>query len=68
MGIYKVFKVEGGYQIFWCPSAPVHYADRTPYDGKVYPQRAGAYRRVKQLNDELEKFSQEEKKPEESVA
>jgi hypothetical protein len=51
--MYKVFKVEGGWEIFWCPSAPVHFADRTPYDGKVYTTRAAAYRRVKQLNDEL---------------
>ncbi len=51
--MYKVFEVEGGYEIFWCPSAPIHYNDKIPYDGKVYPQRPGAYRRVKQLNDKL---------------
>ena len=65
MGAYKVFKVEGGWEIFWCPSAPLHYDDRKVYDGKVYPQRPGAYRRVSQLNKELERLDQEEKKPEE---
>lgn len=51
--MYKVFAVAGGYQIFWCPSAPVHYSDRVPYDGYVYPARSAAYRRAKQLNDGL---------------
>ena len=49
--MYKVYQVEGGFQIFWCPSAPLHYNDRVPYDDKVYSTRAAAYRRVKQLND-----------------
>jgi hypothetical protein len=49
--MYRVFEVEGGYQIFWCPSAPVHYADKVPYDGKVYTKRQAAYRRCKQLNE-----------------
>lgn len=73
MGAYKVFKVKDkdgvdGWEIFWCPSAPVHFDDRKVYDGKVYPQRAGAYRRVKQLNNELEQMGKEEKQLEESVA
>jgi hypothetical protein len=51
--MYKVFKVEGGYEIYWCPSAPVHYNDKIPYDGKVYSTNSAAYRRVKQLNDAL---------------
>jgi hypothetical protein len=66
MGEYKVYKVEGGYQIFWCPSAPVHYADRIPYDGKVYSKRQAAYRRVKQLSEELEQ--QRRKAKEEAIA
>lgn len=53
--MYKVFKVAGGWEIFWCPSAPIHFNDRVPYDGKVYSTRPAAYRRVKQLNDELER-------------
>jgi hypothetical protein len=51
--MYKMFEVEGGFQIFWCPSAPVHYNDRIPYNGKVYSKRQAAYRRLKQLNDGL---------------
>ena len=51
--MYKVFQVEGGYEIFWCPSAPIHYNDKVSYDGKVYSTRPAAYRRVKQLNDAL---------------
>jgi hypothetical protein len=66
-GEYKVFHVEGGYQIFWCPSAPVHYADKIPYDGHVYPKKQSVYRRLKQLNEKLEQSSQENK-PEEAVA
>jgi hypothetical protein len=64
--MYRVFKVEKdkvpagyeeGYEIFWCPSAPVHYNDRVPYDGKVYTKRPAAYRRVKQLNDKVKEQS-----------
>lgn len=51
--MYKVFEVERGWQIFWCPSAPIHYNDKIPYDGKVYSKRPAAYRRVKQLNEAL---------------
>lgn len=58
--MYRVFAVEGGYEIFWCPSAPVHYADKIPYDGRVYSKRQAAYRRCKQLNEELK---QKEAKP-----
>ena len=51
---YKVFLVEGkGYQIFWCPSAPIHYNDKVPYNARFYPQKQGAYRRCKALNDKL---------------
>ncbi len=50
---YKVFPVAGGFRIFWCPSAPTHYNDKVPYDGKVYPQKQGAYRRCKTLNERL---------------
>jgi hypothetical protein len=57
--MYKVFPVEGGYEIFWCPSAPTHYNDKVPYDGKVYSTRPAAYRRVKQLNDALKKKEEE---------
>ena len=63
--MYKVFQVEGGFQIFWCPSAPIHYNDRVPYDDKVYSTRAAAYRRVKQLNDGL---AAKEKSRDEHVA
>ncbi len=58
--MYKVFAVESGFEIFWCPSAPTHFNDRVPYDGKIYSKRQAAYRRAKQLNEALE----EEKKKE----
>lgn len=59
--MYKVFPVEGGYQIFWCP----HYldkdarteeeklAEKRPYSKKVYSKPQAAQRRKKQLNDSL---------------
>jgi hypothetical protein len=53
-GEFRVYPVEGGYQIFWCPSAPMHYADRIPHDDKVYSKRQAAYRRAKQLIEKLE--------------
>lgn len=51
--MYKVFPVEDGFQIFWCPSAPLHYNDKIPYNNKVYPQKQAAYRRCKQLNERI---------------
>lgn len=59
--MFKVFKVkamedgklEDRYQIFWCPSAPMHYQDKIPHDEKVYKQRQAAYRRKKQLQEAL---------------
>lgn len=57
--MFKVFPVEGGYQIFWCPSAPKHYQDRIPHDGKVYTKKQAAYRRVKQLREELANTNKE---------
>jgi hypothetical protein len=65
-GEYKVYPVEGGYQIFWCPSAPVYYTDRIPYDGKVYSKRQAAYRRARQLTEGRSQHS--EKATEEVVA
>lgn len=53
LGEFKVYRVEGGYQIFWCPSAPMHYADKIPHDGKVYSKKQAAYRRAKQLTEDL---------------
>ena len=50
--MYKVFPVERGFEIYWCPSAPIHYNDRIPYDGKVYSTKQAAYRRCKQLNEQ----------------
>lgn len=49
--MYKVFAVEGGYQVFWCPSAPTHYNDCIPYSTKVYTHKQAAYRRCKQLRE-----------------
>lgn len=61
--MYKVFAVEGGFEIFWCPSAPIHFNDKIAYDGKIYSTRPAAYRRVKQLNDALkEKQAGEQQK------
>jgi hypothetical protein len=48
--MYKVFRVAEGYQIFWCPSAPLHYDGRVSYDGRIYPKRQAAYRRCQQLS------------------
>lgn len=59
--MYKVVKVEGGWQIFWYPSAPIHWNDGIPYDGKVYSTRPAAYRRYKQLKDALEAKGKSEK-------
>lgn len=53
LGEFKVYKVEDGYQIFWCPSAPMHYQDRIPHDGRIYTKKQAAYRRAKQLTMEL---------------
>lgn len=53
LGKFKVYPVEGGYEIFWCPSAPMHYQDKVPHDGKVYSTRSAAYRRKAQLSEEL---------------
>jgi hypothetical protein len=62
--MYEVFKVEGGWQVFWCPSAPTHYSDKVPYDGHIYPQRQGAYRRkatlMQQKRQGTKQKSQEE--------
>lgn len=65
MGEFKVYPVEGGFQIFWCPSAPKHYQDRIPHDDKIYTKRQAAYRRVKQLREEL---AASEQKSEKAVA
>lgn len=59
--MYKVFPVEGGYQIFWCP----HYrdgrtqaeklAERQPYNSEqTHPSKSAAYRKCKELNNEME--------------
>ncbi len=48
--MYKVFPVAGGWQIFYCPSAPLHYDDKRPYDDRVYTHRNAAHRRCKRLN------------------
>lgn len=55
--MYRVFKVPEGFQVFWCPSAPMHYNDREPYiDPKnaekrgIYTKRQAAYRRAAELN------------------
>ena len=54
IGEFKVYQVEGGYEIFWCPSAPMHYQDKIPHDGKVYSKKQAAYRKLSQLRKELE--------------
>lgn len=63
MSLYRVFKVGDQYQIFYCPSAPIHYNDRVPYNGRLYPKRQAAYRRCKQLNEQVK---MEEQPPESS--
>lgn len=59
--MYKVFLVEGGFEIYWCPSAPTHFSDKIPYDGKVYSKKQAAYRRCKQLNEQKTAKVTEEK-------
>jgi hypothetical protein len=49
--MYKVFQVPGGWQIFYCPSAPLHYDDKRSYDGYIYTKPQAAYRRCKQLKE-----------------
>lgn len=56
--MHKVFQVNGGFQIFWCPSHPKHYADKIPASERIYRQKQAAYRRCKQLNDERAKQMQ----------
>ena len=59
--MYRVFPVKGGYQIFWCPhyndkdarTEDERFADARPSSKKIYPQKQGAQRRKKQLNDAL---------------
>lgn len=52
--MHKVFQVDGGFQIFWCPSHPQHYTDKVPANDRIYRQKQAAYRRCKQLNEERE--------------
>lgn len=56
--MYKVFKVEGGFQIF-----RVDGDLKRPLDGgTVYPFRQGAYRRCKELNEGRKSKMQQEVK------
>lgn len=55
--MYKVFKVEGGYQVFWVSEDEVRIADGRV---KPYPSRQNAYKRCKQLNDERKSGMQQE--------
>lgn len=62
--MYKVFAVAGGYQIFWCPSAPLHFNDCVPYvehrrnspPNGVYASGTAAYRRRSSLNKKRKKL------------
>ncbi len=47
--MYKVFPVEGGYQVFWVEKEG---AIPRPVRVESYKQRQSAYRKAKQLNDE----------------
>lgn len=58
--MYKVFPVEGGFEVFWCPSGPIHFNDKVPYDGKVYSTKQAAYRRLTKLKSDLEKSKEKE--------
>jgi hypothetical protein len=59
--MHKVIKVEGGYQIFWYPFAPVHFNDGIPYDGKIYSKKQAAYRKLAQIKEQMaEKKSEAE--------
>jgi hypothetical protein len=54
--MYKVFQVEGGFQIF-----QVEGDQKRPLDGgTVYPFRQGAYRRCKELNEGRKSKMQQE--------
>lgn len=59
--MYKVFQIEGGYQIFWCPTPH----DMTPVkrqNGQPYSTKQAAYRRAKQLNDLLKQTEEQIKR------
>lgn len=49
--MYKVFPVEGGYEIFWCASEHEKQPLNNP---RIYSKRQAAYRRARQLNNALE--------------
>lgn len=57
--MYKVQRVEGGYQVFWFAGDEVRVADGRV---KPYPSRQNAYKRCKQLNDERKSEMQQEVK------
>jgi hypothetical protein len=57
--MYRVFPVEDGYEIFWCPSEHEKIALNRK---KVYSTDSAAYRRVKQLNDALKEKQEREAK------
>lgn len=50
--MYKAFPVEGGYEVFWCPSAPQHYADKIPYDGRIR-NKSAAHMQARRLNGKI---------------
>ena len=52
MIMYKVLKVQGGWQVFWVESPDT---EPRPIDGRLepYKQRQAAYRRCKKLNDAI---------------
>jgi hypothetical protein len=57
--MYKVFPVPGGFQIFWCPSWPVHVGDKQPHSAKVYAYKQAAYYRAGILNGGKKKEKQQ---------
>jgi hypothetical protein len=60
--MYRVYRVKGGFQIFYCPSAPRHYNDKVPYDGKVYTKQQAAYRKIAHIRKALAATSDEVKR------
>lgn len=68
LGEFRVFHVEDGYEVYWCPSAPLHYEDKIPANsGKVYTKKQAAYASKDRLKKKLEERLRSAK-PEESAA
>lgn len=64
--MYKVLRVAGGWSVFWLetPEAEPCLVPHVNTFGQIvpYPQRQGAYRRCKKLNDALKQIDEQIKR------